>query len=70
MVWEIGEVRVNVHYTCNDADNLGKEKEEQYMLYCTGVGSGSLWTKDLYATEEQAQRECDLRNNTKKKKES
>ena len=67
---KIGEVRVNVHYTCNNADDLVKEKEEQYMLYCSGVGSGTLWSKDLYATEEQAQKECDKRNNAKKKKKS
>jgi hypothetical protein len=34
-----------------------------YMAYETGVGSGSIWYEELlFATEEEAQKECDARN--------
>ena len=40
----------------------GSDKEE-YMLWETGVGSGTLYyAKDLFATKEEAQAECDKRN--------
>jgi hypothetical protein len=60
----IGQMRVELSY----APDGSRKKTEQYMLCCTGVGSGQLWTEDLFATEEEAQRKCDLRNKAKTKK--
>jgi hypothetical protein len=55
---KIGNVRVSLYF-----DSEGGIDEYQYMLFETGVGSGTLWKADqLYATEEEAQAECDKRN--------
>ena len=41
----------------------GSEQEERYMCHETGIGSGSFYyVKDLYPTQEEAQSECDKRN--------
>ncbi len=40
-----------------------KDREERYMAIETGIGSGTLYNvKDLFATQEEAQTECDKRN--------
>lgn len=50
-----------------DIDRFEKKKNGDdrttYMLYATGVGSGTMWNEcDLWPTEEEAQAECDRRN--------
>jgi hypothetical protein len=47
------------------ADNYKPQKyrEEQYMAIETGIGSGSVYSvEDLFPTLEEAQVECDKRN--------
>lgn len=40
-----------------------ERSETRYMLAATGIGSGRLWyERDLFASVEDAQVECDLRN--------
>ena len=60
-------------YNGGDPDALGMNYQpqkpdsdkEEYMLWETGIGSGTLHSPDkMFATEEDAQRECDLRNTT------
>jgi hypothetical protein len=37
--------------------------EVRYMIFSTGVGSGTVWKEeDLFATDDEAQAECDRRN--------
>lgn len=50
----VGQVRIQVDK---------KETEESYMCRETGIGSGTIHYKDtLYKTREEAQAECDKRN--------
>lgn len=75
IVWEsgvVGQVRCTVtdgayHEERRNYDlSLGEHPpviEIQYMLDCTGIGSGTLWgEKDLFLTREEAQDYCDSRN--------
>ena len=49
----IGQIRVQA----------GHNPEERYMCHETGIGSGTLYDGDnMFATREEAQAECDLRN--------
>ena len=65
----VGQVRITVTFK-HDADsifsNYGEqqhEQEEQYMMYETGIKSGTLYYADrLFASVEEAQTECDKRN--------
>ena len=39
------------------------EREERYMMVETGIGSGMIYNvNDLFATREEAEKECDKRN--------
>ena len=67
----IGSVQVKLTNIESDGtfDNVGHFKEGAttrevfYMAYETGVGAGTLWNeKDLFASPEEAQAECDRRN--------
>lgn len=66
----IGEVRVLYRCERKDADsvfdNYGPQeelKEETYMCYETGIGSGTLHNSDhLFSSAEEAQAECDRLN--------
>ena len=58
----IGKVDVEKYFKPNKGDDRIK-----YMLYSTGIGSGTLWDeKDIFATEEDASAECEKRNILKK----
>jgi len=55
----IGRIGI-VRYSKSFSDH---KDETQYMLDDTGIGSGSLWNEeDLFATREEAEKECELRN--------
>lgn len=56
---KIGKVSVELY-----ANRYKSHKDEiRYMLQSTGVGSGTLWSEEnLFATEIEAQGECDRRN--------
>lgn len=68
----VGQIRFSMTaaYDAGDDDtvfdNYGSQKykrEVEYMMRETGIGSGSLWREgELFATEEEAQAECDKRN--------
>ena len=70
----IGRISTTRHdYDGGDPGALGMNYQpqkpdsdkEEYMLWETGIGSGTLHSPDkMFATEEDAQRECDLRNTT------
>ena len=70
-VLTVGEVRVEVrgeHKSIEDSrcSNYGSQsakRVEAYMCRETGIGTGTLHSvEDLFATEEEAQAECDRRN--------
>ena len=50
----------------SEFDNFGPQqasREERYMAYETGIGSGNNWNADdLFATRDEAQAECERRN--------
>lgn len=67
----IGQVQVTIKNIESDGDfsNIGSHKEGadeykcQYMAYETGIGSGTCHYEELlFATEAEAQEECDVRN--------
>jgi hypothetical protein len=67
----IGQVQATITNIESDGDfcNMGDHKEGgdvykcQYMAYETGVGSGTCYHEEsLFASEQEAQTECDLRN--------
>lgn len=67
----IGKVSASIENIESDGDfsNIGSYKEGadkykyQYMAYETGIGSGSCYYEDhLFLDEEEAQTECDIRN--------
>ena len=67
----IGQIAVEIRNIESDGDfdNISHFKDgntkikEQYMAYETGVGSGTLHRgSELFATEAEAQKECDIRN--------
>ena len=65
----VGHVRVEItfkHKASSMFSNYGSQKyeyEERYMMYETGIGSGTLHNADnLFASVEEAQAECDRRN--------
>ncbi len=76
----IGEVQITkrCEYLSDDPDNTfgnyGSQKalyKEQYMCYETGIGSGTLWPgKDLFYSEEKAQKEADKRNKKEEEKDA
>ena len=58
---KIGSVSVELYTKYHQKIN---ENQIRYMLEATGVGGGTLWNEDdLFATLEEAQAECDRRNN-------
>jgi hypothetical protein len=61
------EIRAAAHRryeTARDHSTVGLD-EERYMLERTGVGAGTVWgVNKLFASEAEAQAECDLRNAT------
>ena len=66
------EVRITNKYTDgedSDASNFGHQehkREEWYMCYETGIGSGTNHpVESLFPTIEEAQAECDKRNEVK-----
>lgn len=50
----------------SESDNFGPQgasREERYMAYETGIGSGNTWAaEDLFVTTEEATVECERRN--------
>ena len=57
----VGKVSAELYY---DDDN--GQSRYTYMLSSTGIRSGTVWyEKDLFLTKEEAQTECDLRNEIK-----
>jgi hypothetical protein len=55
----IGKVNIELY------DDEYKDKNRYaYMISATGIGSGTIWYEEnLFASREEAQAECDLRNN-------
>ena len=61
----IGKISVEIY---DKAYEEGK-REYRYMLDSTGVGGGTLWKEDmLFTTKEEAEKECEIRNNSSEKK--
>jgi hypothetical protein len=67
----IGQIRIVLTNIVSDGmfDNVGHyeegktEQKVEYMAYETGIGSGRVhYEENLFATEEEAQAECDRRN--------
>ena len=57
---KIGKIAVELYAERYQKRNEGHTR---YMLGATGVGSGTLWNEDdLFATIEEAQAECERRN--------
>lgn len=57
----IGKVDIDLY----DSKKYKEKPEIKYMLDSTGVGSGRCWHEnDLFLSNEEAQTECDRRNNT------
>jgi hypothetical protein len=61
--------RINVEFYDNQyIVEDGRENEISYMLDSTGVGTGTLWREDcLFRSFQEAQDECDKRNNERRK---
>lgn len=60
-IGKIGKVAVELYVERYQKRNY--EDQIRYMLKSTGVGSGTLWNEDdLFATIEEAQAECERRN--------
>ena len=58
----VGSIRTELY----DNKYTDKKSEITYMLDSTGVGSGTLWKEgELFKTSDEAQAECDKRNNNK-----
>ena len=62
----IGNLRLSLYHRDPELDPEMRgthDDERQYMLYETGIGSGTLhYERDLFLTREEAQLECDRRN--------
>ena len=59
---KVGKVSVEL-YAERYHNRKGNEDQIRYMIEATGVGGGSLWNEDdLFATIEEAQAECERRN--------
>jgi len=55
----VGKIDIDLY----DKTRYGGKSEIRYMLDSTGVGSGTCWEeKNLFASREEAQIECDIRN--------
>lgn len=69
----IGNVRVELYeHNGNETYRESRDRKDvyQYMLYDTGIGSGSLWDEEkLFASKEEAQTYCDQVNEQRIKEE-
>ena len=63
--WKIAyESKIGIIYV---EKNRNKNKIT-YMVDATGIGTGTLWSEEnVFATKEEAQKECDIRNNKEQK---
>ena len=63
---KVGKIDINI-YDPKYEGKYGNKSEIRYMLDSTGIGSGTVWEEDnLFLSREEAQAECDMRNNALK----
>ena len=59
--WNVSDKVITVGRICMTIRN--DDREEEYMCYETGIGSGTSYRiRNIFPTEEEAQAECDRRN--------
>lgn len=63
--WHLSNYKSQVGLIRTETDK--NKSKTNYMLKATGIGSGTIWKEDdLFSSKEEAQKECDLRNENNK----